>query len=377
MREDIRFDVIITAAGKSERMGVNKMALTISRQTTLERTVEAFMGMENIENIIIAVNDENISIAKDIASRNKNENIIVTKGGKSREETVYLALKDVKSEYVLIHDGARPFVSKKLIKEVMECASIDGSAIPVLKPDDSMRRIDGDKIIKTVNRDKYCLVQTPQGFLTESIRMAFNSILSDKKSFADYTDESEIYLEYVREPSIVAGDKRNIKLTDPSDAAGLNTKIGSGYDIHALIPGRSLVICGVQVDYHLGSLAHSDGDVAVHALIDAVLSAAGELDIGSHFPDSDPKYADIDSTIMLTEALSKLNEKNLKVTHASIVVLLEKPKLADYIPIMRVRLGNVLKIPSSDITISAKTGEGLGEIGEGRAIAAYAMVIAN
>ncbi len=375
--KDVKFDVIIAAAGKSERMGVNKMALTISHQTTLERTVEAFIGIENIDKIIIAVSDENINVAKDIASRNKNENIVVTKGGKSREETVYLALKEVTSEYVLIHDGARPFVSKKLIKDVMECASIDGSSIPVLRPDDSMRRVDGDKITRTVNRDKYCLVQTPQGFLTESIKMAFNSILNDKKSFADYTDESEIYLEYIREPSVVLGDKRNIKLTDPTDIAGLNTKVGSGYDIHALVTGRSLVICGVQVDYHLGSLAHSDGDVAIHALIDAVLSAAGELDIGSHFPDSDPKYAGIDSTIMLTEALEKLKEKNLKVTHASIVVLLEKPKLADYIPIMRVKLGNVLKIPSSDVTISAKTGEGLGEIGEGKAIAAYAMVIAN
>lgn len=373
----MNFDVIIAAAGRSVRMGANKMALTISTQTTLERTVEAFLGIEGIDRIIIAVNEESEKEAKKIIELYKNVNFLVITGGKSREETVYLALKHVQSEGVLIHDGARPFVSKKLIKNIMECTTINGSAIPVVKPDDSIRRTDDEKIIAKANRDKFCLVQTPQGFLTESLRLAFNSAISDKKSLNDYSDESEIYLDFVREPFIVEGDKRNIKLTDPTDVAGLNVKIGSGYDLHVLVPSRKLVICGIEVDYHLGALAHSDGDVGTHALIDAVLSAAGELDIGSHFPDTDIRYRDIDSTIMLTEALEKLKEKNLKISNVSIIVLLEKPKLADYIPIMRVKLGNVLKIPSSNITISAKTGEGIGEIGEGKAIAAYAMVIAN
>lgn len=371
----MEFDVIIVAAGKSSRMGINKMALTLGHETTLQRTLEAFLGVMGINKIILSINNETRHLANSLVVEHKTQNICIVEGGSCREESVYNALKRVESQGVLIHDGARPFVSKKLISKVIDVVKEKGSCIPAIKLSDSIRRVEGENIISTVNRDKYVAVQTPQGFLSEDILFSFQALLSSGKKLEQYTDESEIYLEFFKDPWYIEGEKRNSKLTDENDIFGTSAKIGSGYDIHLLTKGKKLVICGIEIENDYGCLAHSDGDVAIHALIDALLSAVGELDIGSHFPDSDIKYSGIDSTIMLSEVMGIVNKKNFKVNNVSIVINLEKPRLADYIPIMRVKLSNLLSLPYSDISISAKTGEGLGDIGQGLAIAAYATII--
>lgn len=153
--------------------------------------------------------------------------------------------------------------------------------------------------------------------------------------------------------------------------------IGFGYDIHQLVPSRKLVIGGIEIDYHLGALAHSDGDVLIHALIDAILTGIGSLDIGSHFPDTDRKYFGIDSTILLSEVMTICHSKGYKINNVSLTVILEEPKLADYIPIMKVKLANLLKVNVSDIGIAAKTNEKLGLAGESKAIIAFAAVSLN
>ncbi|HHX48818.1 MAG TPA: 2-C-methyl-D-erythritol 2,4-cyclodiphosphate synthase [Clostridiales bacterium] len=153
--------------------------------------------------------------------------------------------------------------------------------------------------------------------------------------------------------------------------------IGFGYDIHQLVPTRKLIIGGVEIDYHLGALAHSDGDVLIHALIDAILTGIGSLDIGSHFPDTDKKYAGIDSTILLSEVMTICNDKGYKINNVSITVILEEPKLQDYIPVMKVKLANLLKIKTSDIGIAAKTNEKLGLVGNSKAIIAFVAVSLN
>lgn len=371
----MEFDVIIAAAGSSTRMGVNKMALTIANETTLERTLEAFLGLEGIRRIIIATRLDNVKESESLAKKYKSYDIVVSEGGKNREETVYKALKHVSSKGVMIHDGARPFVSSVLIRKIMESVAVMGSCIPVIKLSDSIRRVENKKITGTLNRDKYCSVQTPQAFLTQDIVSAFEAIILSGKDLSSYSDESEIYLEFFKEPFTVPGERKNTKLTEPGDIFGLNARVGSGYDIHLLVPGRKLVICGIEIQNDLGCFAHSDGDVGIHALIDALLSAIGELDIGSHFPDSDIKYSGIDSSFMLSEVMEKVKEKNHYINNVSIVIMLEKPKIAEYIPIMRVKLANIMQMKLTDVSISAKTGEGLGEIGEGKAIAAYATTI--
>lgn len=371
----MKFDVILLAAGKSVRMGMNKMILPVSGEVILERALEAFLGISGIEKIIIAVSEEIKKGAKEIASRHHSCEIMLVEGGNCREESVYNCLKHVDANGVLIHDGARPFVSTKLIKEVMEGVEEKGSCVPGLPITDSIRRVDDGLIVGVGNRNKYWSVQTPQGYVFSELSFAFENMKNSGKSFKDFTDESEIYLSYVKEPYIIPGEKKNRKITDLGDLTGINSRIGSGYDIHVLTSGRKLIICGMEIDFELGCLAHSDGDVGIHALIDALLSASGELDIGSHFPDSDVKYSGIDSTIMLSEVIDILTQKNHRINNVSITILLEKPKIQDYIPLMRVKLANLLKIPYTDIAISAKTAEGLGDIGESKAIAAYAMVI--
>ena len=371
----MKFDLILLAAGKSVRMGTNKMMMPISGESILERSLEAFIGIPGIEKIIIAISEEIRSWANDIVSRHQSYEILLVEGGSSREESVANCLKHVSSNGVLIHDGARPFVSAKLIREVMNGVEEKGSCIPGLPITDSIRRVEDDQIVGVGNRTKYWSVQTPQGYLTSAIVFAFENLKNSDRSYKDITDESEIYLSFVREPYIILGEKKNRKITDPGDLTGINSRVGFGYDIHPLTYGRKLIICGIEIDFELGCLAHSDGDVGIHALIDALLSAAGELDIGSHFPDSDVKYSGIDSAIMLSEVMNIVHGKKYKINNVSITILLEKPKLADYIPMMRVKLANLLKIPYTDVAISAKTGEGLGDIGQSRATSAYAMVI--
>ena len=148
-----------------------------------------------------------------------------------------------------------------------------------------------------------------------------------------------------------------------------------GYDLHKLALFRKFMLGGVEISYEMGAIAHSDGDTVIHALIDAILGAIGERDIGTLFPDDDPKYLDIDSSIMLSEVMDICRSKNYKVAQANIVIVLQKPKIGDIIPLMRVKLARLLDIPMSDVTISAKTNEGVGDIGEGKAVSAYATVI--
>ena len=199
-------------------------------------------------------------------------------------------------------------------------------------------------------------------------------MLDAYKSGKDYTDESLLYATCVAPAHVVEGSERNVKLTTQGDLTSLSSRVGIGYDLHKLVPFRKLVLGGIEIAYDFGCLAHSDGDVVIHAIIDAILSAIGERDIGTLFPDDDPRYLDIDSTLLLSEVMDLCKRKNYRIKSVSAIIVLQKPRIGDYIPIMRVKLANVMGIKATDIAISAKTNEGIGDIGEGKAVAVYASV---
>ena len=246
----------------------------------------------------------------------------MVRGGETRTQSVKLALESVTGDVVLIHDGARPFVSKQIISNCIESVKKFGSGVCAVKATDTVVNVGYGEICDRPDRDGVYLVQTPQGFLTEDIKNAY--ALAGNKV---YTDDSAVYGEFIGNPRISEGDPTNIKLTYKSDfsrgipavpAAG--GTVGFGVDAHAFGEGKRVTLGGVKIPCDRGLIAHSDGDVIAHAVTDALLSAAGLDDIGHYFPDTDEKFKDADSILLLKQALKAVNAKGFKVENFSVSV---------------------------------------------------------
>ncbi len=367
----MKFDVIIAASGVSERAGSDKLKFDLGGTPLLFRTVAAFSAQERIETVILCVRSGEEEFAHSALQAAGGKKHIVVVGGATRSETVANGLKAAVSEGVLVHDGARPYPTASLIESVMDAVESYRSGVPVLKLNDSVRILSSGKLTGEFPRENLVAVQTPQGYLRKELLEAYSATEG-----REFTDESARYAAVFPEGAhAVPGEERNAKITSYGDFAALNSRIGVGYDIHRLMPFGKLMLCGIEIAADVGVLAHSDGDAAIHALIDALLSAAGESDIGTLFPDNDPRYDGIDSFILLTETMEILRKKNLRPSSVSIIIRLERPKLCDYIPAMKVKLSSVLGIPVENIGISAKTGEGMDSVGKGLAVAAEAAVL--
>lgn len=362
---NIKFDLILPAAGGSMRYGENKLLLTMGGVGVIAKSVAAFCDVPGLNAVIVPVNADRADEIK-VELSDVKVRVIYAKGGNTRCESVKNALKLVESEFVVIHDAARPFVSQALINNVLEKVITCGSAVPALAVSDSIRYVENGKIEdKTLSRENFYNVQTPQAYVTEKLKYAFSQ--ADNYNF---TDESALYAKYVTPPAIICGEPENKKITVPSDFFGINAKIGVGYDIHRLIYGRKLMLCGIEIASDFGALAHSDGDCALHAVTDALLSAVGETDIGTHFPDTNPKYDGADSALILRDALQLPSLKNIQINNLSLIIVLDKPKLSDYIPVMKIKLGNILGLRPEKISIAAKTSEKTAE----NTVSAYAAV---
>ena len=356
---------VIVAGGSSTRFEQNKLFAPLFDKTLIQVTVDAFC--EVADEIVLVVN------AKDMMQMTllfANSKIKLTVGGDTRTQSVLNGLKAIsdKSTLVAIHDGARPYVSKQLVQTCFDTAQQHGSAIPVLKAVDTIY-IKQDENAKFVDRNNVCQVQTPQTFDTARIKQAYANIDTSKS----YTDDSQVYLDHFGSLHFVEGEKTNIKITYPSDL--FSQSIGNGFDVHPLVENRKLILCGVEIPYHLGLDGHSDADVAVHAIMDAVLSSIGERDIGVHFPDNDDSYKGISSILLLQKVAQLVKNKNAKLQSISCVIMAQAPKLAPYIPQMARNVATVLNLPTNRVNISATTTEKLGIIGEGKGIAAQAVCL--
>ena len=288
-------------------------------------------------------------------------NVVITEGGATRSETVRRSLALCDCKITLVHDGARPFVSKELIESVIENASVYGCAVPCTPADVALKQKEGDKV-KTLDRKGVLFVQTPQGFDTVQLKKAYESVPGD------YADDSEVWERSGRKVHIVEGEAGNKKLTYADDfLPSDNLRIGTGYDVHELTPG------GVKIPFEKGLSGHSDADVLAHAVMDAILSAAGLPDIGVLFPVNDSSLDGISSMILLDRVREKVTD--YEIINLSAVVMAEKPRLAEVIPVMRAKIADKLKIGFDAVNISATTTEKLGIVGEGRGMAASATVL--
>ena len=271
---------------------------------------------------------------------------------------------------MLIHDAARPFVSQKIIDDCVKTVRAHGSAVCALPCTDTLVHAQNGIIAGSYDRETAFTLQTPQGFGFGELLAAYRKITPDDR----FTDDSGVYAKYVAPPFLFMGEKRNIKLTFREDFAMNETRTGIGVDTHAFGAERKyIVLGGVRIDAPTGLHAHSDGDVLCHAVMDALLSAAGLADIGHHFPDTDPQYKGADSLALLAKVRELIENEGFTVGNISAAIVAEAPKLAPHIQKMKQNIADVLHISERAVGISAGTNEGLGYLGRGEGI----TVIAN
>lgn len=359
-------DAVILAAGKSSRMDTNKLLYPLGNQFLIEKTVNVFSSLSLVTKIIIVTDDDNIS--KLFPSN--SERFCIVGGGDTRTQSVNNALKKSKADIVLIHDGARPFVTKDLIERVIDATQKHGSAIPSTPLPDSIRKTNENQIVDFVDRNSFCLVQTPQGFNGKLIRQAYKNVVNEH-----FTDDSEVYATFIDKPFVVNGDLENKKITFDSDLPEKKSKIGNGFDLHKLSEGLPLILGGVTIPHNKGFVAHSDGDVLIHAIMDSLLSAIGQKDIGCLFPNTNNIYKNISSMILLNKVKDLILANGATISNISAVIMAEKPKLQDFIPQMIDNIANVLEIKNTQVSISATTTESVGDIGNQECISVYAVSI--
>jgi 2-C-methyl-D-erythritol 4-phosphate cytidylyltransferase/2-C-methyl-D-erythritol 2,4-cyclodiphosphate synthase len=373
---------IIAAGGAGRRIGgsVPKQLLEIAGRSLLERSVDAFRSHGGISQLIVALPPALLN-----EPPRWLEGVRLVAGGERRQDSVASAFDAIadQTEIVLVHDAARPFVSPALISRTIDAAAEHGAAIAAVDVRDTVKRAEAVSgshvIVETIPRETVFLAQTPQGFRRDVLAAA----IALGRAGADVTDEASLAERAGYRVHIVAGESDNVKITTAEDLAAAQTRVasvrtgrvGTGYDLHRLVSGRPLVVGGVTIPADRGPLGHSDGDVACHAVTDAVLGAACLGDIGRHFPDSDPRWKGASSLDLLRDAVAIVAAQGFEIGNVDVTVILEAPKLRDHIDGMRSAMARALGIDVSRVSVKAKTNEGMDAIGHGDAIAAHATAL--
>ena len=356
---------------------VNKVLLPVRGLSSVQRSAVLLRPFSR-EMIIVCRREDESEMRAQLMAVIKDGGFTLVYGGDTRRKSVENGLNAAQddTEYVIVHDGARPLATPEMVKRSLDAARKCGSGICAVRCVDTIKRADdnGD-VAETLDRSSVWQIQTPQSFSFPLLKRAY----AEDKS--DTTDDAALIEKMGRKVRLVEGGRRNIKLTTQEDLAlmeaflPIKAHIGHGYDVHRLIEGRKLVLCGEEIPYEKGLLGHSDADVAVHALIDALLGAAGQYDIGRHFPDSDERYNGISSLLLLDEVMKLLASLGASVENVDITITAQRPKLFPYIDKMRANIAEHLSVNVSAVNVKATTTEGLGFEGEGLGISAAAVAL--
>jgi len=372
---------IVLAGGSGSRMGAdkNKVLLELQQEPVIVRSVRAFVGI--VDGIILVGREDDIPVLKDVMQVHDLPVCIVS-GGATRQESVWNGLCALPADctHVLIHDGARCLVDDATIRRCMASAEQYGSGVAAIPAIDTIKVVNAEECVtETPDRSHLRTVQTPQAFPVELIRRAHAHARTE--DFVG-TDDASLVERIGHPVRLTLGDRRNIKLTTPEDMKMAEAfldkpfptyRIGQGYDVHRLVPDRDLILCGVQVPHTLGLLGHSDADVALHALMDAMLGAMALGDIGKHFPDTDERYRGISSMKLLEHVVALLHDNHARVTNCDVTIVAQKPKLLPYIPGMRANVAAALKLPLNRVNVKATTTERLAFEGREEGISAQAV----
>lgn len=395
MYKDEKVIAIIVAAGSGKRFGgaVPKQYMKLGGQTVLQKSVRAFEENARVDDIIVVAGEGFTELAAELCGGFEKMHSVVL-GGSERQDSVLKGLTEAaqtvngvsENTIILVHDAARPFVSDDIINSVIKGAEECGGAVPAVSVKDTVRQAealegasdtellkDGDSraASRTLDRRLLYSVQTPQGFRAGVLTAAYEKAYNEE-FFG--TDDASIVERMGINLKMVKGDYANYKITTKEDMRA-EMRIGTGFDVHRLTEGRELYLCGVKIPHEKGLLGHSDADVALHALMDAMLGAAAMGDIGRHFPDSDEKYRGISSVKLLEEVCRMLEREGYSVGNVDLTVMAQKPKIAPYIPEMKRSVAAVLGTDENAVNIKGTTTEGLGFVGREEGIAAEAVCI--
>jgi 2-C-methyl-D-erythritol 4-phosphate cytidylyltransferase/2-C-methyl-D-erythritol 2,4-cyclodiphosphate synthase len=383
MTKSERTAAILVAAGRGLRAGAGgpKQYRSIGGQTVIVRAMEPFCSHPQIFAVQPVLNPDDTAMFNAATSGLRHEP--PAKGGATRQASVHAGLEALaakKPDVVLIHDAARPFVSPALISRAIEAAGRTGAAIPAIPVADTIKLIgETGNVEATPERARLRIAQTPQAFRFDVILEAHRRAAREGR--ADFTDDAAIAEWAGLTVATFEGDVANMKLTTPEDfireEARLASQIGdirtgTGYDVHAFGEGDHVMICGVRVPHTRAFLAHSDGDVGLHALVDAILGALADGDIGSHFPPTDPKWKGASSDRFLRYAVDRVSARGGRIANLEVTLICERPKIGPLRDTMRARIAEITGLDISRIAVKATTSERLGFTGREEGIAATA-----
>jgi 2-C-methyl-D-erythritol 4-phosphate cytidylyltransferase/2-C-methyl-D-erythritol 2,4-cyclodiphosphate synthase len=371
---------LVVAAGQGSRFGgaVPKQYLALAGASVLRYAVSALAGHPRITDVLVVIRPEDRALFdRAVAGLGV---LPPVGGGAARQDSVRLGLEALaphRPDRVLIHDGARPFPDKALVDRIIDGLDRAAAAIPCLPLSDTIKRAESGTIQETIDRSSLWRAQTPQGFHFAAIlaahRAAVGRVLTDDAAVAEAAGLA---------PLVVRGSQNNLKITTPEDLAAAersiaarlgDVRVGQGFDVHPFAPGDHVSICGVKVPHSMSLAGHSDADVGLHALTDAVLGAIGAGDIGMHFPPSDPRWRGAASDQFLRHAADLVRAQGGILAAVDVTIVCERPKVAPYRAAMVERIATILGIAPSRVSVKATTTEKLGFTGRGEGIAAQAV----
>ncbi|MCC6736695.1 MAG: bifunctional 2-C-methyl-D-erythritol 4-phosphate cytidylyltransferase/2-C-methyl-D-erythritol 2,4-cyclodiphosphate synthase [Bauldia sp.] len=372
---------LLVAAGRGSRAGgpVPKQYQALAGRAILAHTLTAFLDEPAIDAVAVVIHpDDEARYRAAVPDHEKLRPPVL--GGGERQESVRNGLAGLgaaPTDLVLIHDAVRPFASRSLLRSVIEALGDEDAILPALPVTDTLKRADTTGHVEaTVPRAGLYGAQTPQGFRFGPIMAAHARAAGSPASFTDDASIAEWAGVPVR---IVPGEAANVKLTTADDIrmaearlSTTETRTGTGYDVHALGPGSSVMLGGVAIPFDRSLVGHSDADVALHALTDAVLGAIADGDIGSHFPPSDPQWRGVSSDRFLAHAVARLAARGGAVVHLDLTLIAEAPKVGPHREAMRNRIAAICGIDPGRVAVKATTNEKMGFIGRGEGIAALA-----
>ena len=374
---------ILLCAGSSERIGnFDKSTVEFQNKPLFFHSVEKFLTIEEIEKIIIVASKKNInSIRKklNVLSDKNLEKIEIIEGSNERKYSVNNAIKylsNYEPNNVIIHDSARPHFDINIINNGLELLNKISCVIPLMKIVDTVKNVKGSRILSTLNRDELFYSQTPQFFKYSELK----KLLSKYLKTLTYTDEAQLFEKENLKIGTIEGNLLNHKITFEKDLFELGSLssnfeyTGISTDVHALGQGRELYLAGLKIPSKKGLIGHSDGDVVLHAICDAILGASSNGDLGKHFPSSNAKWKDVSSKIFLNETLNLIKKENKLIKNIDIQIILQKPKLVEYLDAMEENIANLLNINIDDVNVKVTSTDGLGLIGSGEGIGTLCAV---
>lgn len=380
---------LIVAAGRGSRAGkadgLPKQYARIGRKPLLSRAITAFTAHPEVDVVAVVIHPDDALHYRAATEGTTGPLLAPVNGGQTRQESVRLGLEALASsppDKVLIHDAARPFVDGDVIGRVIKALGEHAGAIAALPVTDTLKRAGASGTIAgTVERAGLWGAQTPQGFRFEAILDAHRRAAREGRS--DFTDDASIAEWAGLDVALVEGSSRNMKVTHAedfamaerlliSDSGLLEPRVGTGFDVHRFGPGDHVWLGGVRIAHSAGLVGHSDADVALHALTDALLGAIGDGDIGAHFPPSDPKWKGAASHVFVEDAAARVAARGGRIANVDVTLLCEAPRIGPHRDAMREAIAGMLAIDVSRVGVKATTTEGLGFTGRGEGIAAMA-----